>query len=283
MTVIDKAVIINGDDFGMRWEVNEAIVRAHKQGVLTSTTIMANMPLAAEAIKLSKEMPQLGVGVHLNLSKGKPLSNDQIVKSLLNANGELFLSQRKLWARSVLRWKIRKAIYAELAAQIQWVLDNGIKATHLDSHYHIHIFPIVYSIVCSLAKRFDIKAIRWVYEPKSVVHLPWPLFTEECSRQANSYRKWAWFNRLQNSNLLKSGALLGVSHRGKIDVNFFRAAATYSPAMVTEVMTHPAVASSEYDKETGKKRQAELNALCDERTKKYFKDAKVKLAHYGHI
>ena len=280
---MDKAVIINGDDFGMRWEVNEAIVRAHKQGVLTSATIMANMPLAEEAIKSAKEIPSLGVGVHLNLSKGKPVSNDQIVKSLLNENGELYLSQGKIWTKSILRWKTRRAIYTELAGQIQWVIDKGIRPTHLDSHYHIHIFPIVYSIVCSLAKRFNIGAIRWVYEPKSVVRLPWPLFTEEFSRQAKAFRKLARINRIQNGEFLKSGALLGVSHRGRIDVNFFRAAATYSPTMVTEVMTHPAVTSSEYDKETGQRRQAELNALCDERTKRYFKDAQVKLAHYGQV
>ena len=83
---MEKQIIINGDDFGLRDEVNEAIVKAHTEGVLTSASIMVNMPAAEKAVKLAKDLPELGIGVHLNLSKGKATSDNPVVKNLLERN-----------------------------------------------------------------------------------------------------------------------------------------------------------------------------------------------------
>ena len=77
---MDKRLVINADDFGLCDGVNRAVAQAHTDGVLTSTTLMANMPAAEEAVKIAKEMPSLGVGIHLNLTEGPPVSKDQSVK-----------------------------------------------------------------------------------------------------------------------------------------------------------------------------------------------------------
>jgi hopanoid biosynthesis associated protein HpnK len=281
---MDKRLIINADDFGLCSGVNEAVAQAHTSGVLTSTTIMANMPAAEAAVKLAKQMPHLGVGVHLNLSNGRPLSKDGSVNCLLDNTGCFALSTAKLSLLSIARRKIRNAIRTEFAAQIQWVLDNGIKPTHLDSHKHIHCFPAIFPIVCDLARRFEIKAIRFIFEPKQLLAMPWPLPSEGGRRRARKARILAKINRLQNSDFLKTDCLLGVAHMGKIDVNFFKAVALYNSAATTEIMTHPG-----FDDETEKRkssmhqRKGELDALCSERTKQYLRNAGVKLIHYGQL
>lgn len=280
---MERFVIINGDDFGMRQEVNEAIRKAHTKGVLTSATIMANMPAAEEAVKIAKELPDLGVGVHLNVSRGRSLCQEPAAKLLVDDNGRFRYSQFKLLALATASYSIRKAILAEFGSQIQWVIDKGIRPTHLDSHYHIHTFPMIFSIVCSLASRFRIKAIRRPYEPKAVSGLPWPISSDKGKNRAKIYRTLASVNRFQNSDFIRNEAFIGIAHTGRIDVNFFKAAALYSYAPVTEVMTHPAVNSGAFEKETGLQREAELKALCDERTRRYFADADVNLVHYGQL
>ncbi|UCE99781.1 MAG: ChbG/HpnK family deacetylase [Planctomycetota bacterium] len=282
---MDKRIIINADDFGLSDTINEAVKQAHTNGVLTSTTIMTNMPAAKDAVKIAKKLPALGVGVHLNLSIGTPLSNNSSANCLLNKNGELGLPPARLAILSTLSHKFRTAIRTELASQIQWVIDNGLAPTHLDSHKHIHSFPPIFPIVCELAWKFNIPAIRFTYEPKQLSHSPWPLPSEGGRKRAGKIRTMAKINRLQNADFLKTDALLGIVHIGKINVTFFRAVTLYNPVATAEIMTHPAVSdSSEPDKGTMLHQQTtELEALCSERTKEYFKNAKIKLVHFGQL
>jgi len=282
---MDKRIIINADDFGLCDGVNNAVAQAHTNGVLTSATIMANMPAADEAVKMAKQLPNLGVGVHLNLFEGRPLSKDGCIDCLLNAEGGFAFSPPKLSLLSIARRKIRNAIRTELAAQIQWVIDNGLKPTHLDSHKHIHSFPTIFPIVCDLAKRFEIAAIRFTLEPKQLLAMPWPLPSEGGRKRAKAIRIMAKINRIQNSAFLKTDVLLGVAHTGKIDVNFFKAVALYNSAATAEVMTHPGLDDGLEHRQTRLlyQRKVELQALCSERTKQYFKDAGIKLVHYGKL
>jgi predicted glycoside hydrolase/deacetylase ChbG (UPF0249 family) len=282
---MDKRIIINADDFGISSGVNRAVAKAHTDGVLTSTTIMANMPAAEAAVKLAKQMPGLGVGVHLNLFEGKPLSKDGSVNCLLNTDGDFAFSPAKLSLLSAARRKIRNAIRTELAAQIQWVIDNGIKPTHLDSHKHIHGFPAIFPIVCDLAKRFEITAIRFIFEPKQLSSMPWPLPSEGGRARARTTRIMGRINRVQNPDFLKTDCLLGVAHTGKIDMNFFKAVALYNTAATAEIMTHPGFEDGLDPAKTRllHQRRGEFEALCNEKTKQYFKNAGVKLVHYGQL
>jgi hopanoid biosynthesis associated protein HpnK len=282
---MEKRLVINADDFGLCEGVNKGIVEAHSKGVLTSATIMVNMPAAQQAVDLAKRLPKLGVGVHLNLTNGKPLCQDEGVKLLLNAEGDFGLSPGKLSLASLISNKIRAAIEAELAAQIRWVIDNGLKPTHLDSHKHIHSFPTIFPIVCRLAKRFEIPAIRFTYEPKQACRLPWPVTDEESRKRASLVRLMAKINRWQNRAFFKTDALLGVAHTGRINVNFFRAVTLYNTAATAEVMTHPGYT---YDLDVTrtrlvKQREVELEALFSDKTRQYFKEAGIKLVHYGQL
>lgn len=121
-------VIVNADDFGFSEAVNYGILKAHKQGIVTSTTIMANMPGFAHAVALWKKNPTLRVGVHLNITCGKPVLQDH--QTMTNEEGYFVHGQENTYSDY--------EIFEELCAQIEKVLEAGIEIDHLDSHHHIH-------------------------------------------------------------------------------------------------------------------------------------------------
>jgi chitin disaccharide deacetylase len=136
-----KYLITNADDFGFTRDVNQGIVHAHRQGILTATTLMATGSAFDHAVALARENPELDVGVHLVLvgSEGYPPTVARLVASL---------------------GRIR--IYDELARQIGKVVDAGIRPTHLDTHKHTHLLPPVLAAVARLAEEFK---IPWVRRP----------------------------------------------------------------------------------------------------------------------
>lgn len=143
---MNKSLIINADDFGLSSGVNSAIVACYEAGSLSSTTLMVNMPATEDAIVLAKEYPALGVGLHFNLSSGKPLCPPDKVKSLVASNGEFH--QRGVAEKKAISRQFRSnEILAELKAQWGLLLDNDLAPTHIDSHQHIHVFPVVFDVV----------------------------------------------------------------------------------------------------------------------------------------
>jgi predicted glycoside hydrolase/deacetylase ChbG (UPF0249 family) len=286
-----RQIIVNADDFGLCQGVNKGIAEAHTAGILTSATIMANMPAAEQAVEIAHKLSNLGVGVHLNLTEAKPLSQDSNVKQLLESLNKIsqfnpLSVPGKLAIISSFSTKVRIAIEAEFTAQIQWVIERGIKPTHLDSHKHIHSFPIIFKIVCRLANRFGIPAVRYTYEPGQVSKKPWPVIYDiDGSKRAASLRMMAKINRWQNPAFFKTYALLGVAHTGNINVDFFKAVSLYNTASIAEIMTHPGYTDGLDANATRlvEQRQVELEAICSETTKRYFKEAGIKLVHYGQL
>jgi len=278
-------LIVNADDFGLCEGVNKAVEQAHTEGILTSTTIMAGMPAAGRAVELASEMPSLGVGVHLNLFDSTPISKDQRVKILLNANGRFGLSLGKLAVKSVLSKTFREAVEIEFAAQIQWLISGGIKPTHLDSHKHVHAIPSIYPIVVRLAERFGIGAIRWPFEPARLSGPDWPTPPKGGKTRARIVRMMAGCNRRQNDTFIKNDVFLGVAHTGKIDVDFWRQVARTGFRGVVEVMTHPGFIEGLDPRRTRliEQRRIELEALCSEEIRKCLADANIELTHYGKL
>jgi chitin disaccharide deacetylase len=155
-----KQLILNADDFGMTLGVNEGIVRAHRDGVLTSTTLMANGLAFADAVKKAEENPKLGVGCHLVLVGGKPVAPVEQVPSLVDAKGNLPDSLPEFVARVSAGLIKKEEIERELRAQILKIQNAGVVLSHLDSHKHTHAHPKVMDVVGKMAQEFGIRKIR---------------------------------------------------------------------------------------------------------------------------
>jgi hopanoid biosynthesis associated protein HpnK len=278
-----RKLIINADDFGLCRGVNRAVIEAHTTGVLTSATIMANMPASDEAIELTKKTPTLGVGVHLNVSEGKPLSTDSAVQPLLDDSGKFKYSAYKLAFKTLANKKILKAVEVELAAQISSIIDRGIKPTHLDSHKHFHCFPPVYRIVCSLANDFGIGAIRWPWEPATVCFGDWPPVDFADKMRAFLARQMALSCQRQDRRFIKNDVFFGTAHTGRIDDAFWSEVSKTQFVGVAEAMTHPGYLEGLENTRLLEQREVELKWLCDPSTKQTLAEAGLELINYGNI
>lgn len=155
-----KRLIVNADDFGLTKGVSQGIIDAHSDGIVTSTSLMANGNAFEESVALARKYPNLGMGAHLNLTQGKPVAPLSRVRSLVNSDGRLRLSPYSLWSAMLTR-KIRiSEIEAELRAQIEKILMADVSLTHLDGHKHVHILPRISEVVIRLAQEYGIRSIR---------------------------------------------------------------------------------------------------------------------------
>ena len=141
--------MVNADDFGFTPDVNQGIVEAHRGGILTATTLMANGDAFEDAVRLAREVPTLDIGCHLVLIGGRSL-----------VTGKPFPSTAPQLVAALAGCQIR--VYEELAAQVRRILEAGIRPTHLDTHKHTHLAPPVLDAVARLCQDFG---IRWVRRP----------------------------------------------------------------------------------------------------------------------
>jgi chitin disaccharide deacetylase len=143
-----KRLLVNADDFGLSPGANLGILRAHREGIVTSATIMVNMPAAPEAFRLAKTTPTLGVGLHITLTGGRPLSD---APSLTGPDG-CFLKLPELAAQAR-----PQELAREIQAQVDAFLAVGLRPTHLDSHHHVHLeIPAVGAIVARLGAELSL-------------------------------------------------------------------------------------------------------------------------------
>jgi predicted glycoside hydrolase/deacetylase ChbG (UPF0249 family) len=159
-----KRLIINADDFGFTKGINAGIVRAHRTGIVTSTTLMANGEAFEEAIDLAQANPSLGVGCHLSIVGGDPVAPKSQIKSLLETDGELPPTLTRLALKLARRSVRHEEIVIEFRAQLERITRRGIKLTHLDTHKHSHTQPQVMRALAVVAAEFGIKCVRNPFE-----------------------------------------------------------------------------------------------------------------------
>jgi chitin disaccharide deacetylase len=154
-------LIVNADDFGYSEAVNKAILTGFESALLTSTSLMANMPGFDDAVGILRRgnVAEQQVGVHLNLTEGFALSGAVADCPTFCAPDGRFVYRRD---RSLFRLsrKERVAVYEELRRQLERVLAAGIRPTHLDSHHHVHTEWAIAPLVCRLARTYGIRRVR---------------------------------------------------------------------------------------------------------------------------
>ena len=146
-----KKLIVNADDFGYSEEINKGIIESHLNGIVTSTSMIVNMPGFKSAVKLAKKHTSLDIGIHLNLTEGTACTS-----STLSPKGKF--STR--YTSFILKNYSKEEIEAELEAQIKKLETAGIKISHIDAHEHVHVSSLVFDVIVSLAKKYKIMFIR---------------------------------------------------------------------------------------------------------------------------
>ena len=156
-------LIRNADDFGKSEEVNRAILTCFQKGYIDRTTLMANMPFAAQAVEIAKkEGFSDRVGIHLNLTEGMPLTEPIRSNPLLcDANGRFHAAFRQTTKYRLYMDQLSKEqIYTELDAQLAQYANWGLTLFHVDSHHHVHTDYPIFSVLKKLAKKYRFSSVR---------------------------------------------------------------------------------------------------------------------------
>ncbi|WP_088014861.1 chitin disaccharide deacetylase [Gottfriedia acidiceleris] len=153
-------LIVNADDYGYSKGVNYGIIEAHLNGIVNSATMMMNMYAVEHGIELARLHPTLGIGVHLVLTAGKPLLTD--LQTIVDENGA-FLKNSYWYDNPIINVD---EVEKEWDAQIQKFLSFGLKPTHLDSHHHVHMIPILHPVIAKLSQKYNL-SVR--ISPKSQI------------------------------------------------------------------------------------------------------------------
>ncbi len=283
-----KCLIVNADDFGLTAGVNRAVIEAHTSGIVTSTTVMVNMPAFDEAVRLAKEYPSLGVGLHFNITQGAPVAEASRVSSLLNERGEFFGTSTAL-LRQMLMGRLRLTdIETELRAQIEKALQAGLRLTHVDSHKHSHALPPVCEIIANVIGEYGIRAVRL---PRETWRLPTRNFSAKLLKQ--SLGAWGLSqlcrvseSKLQRARVKTANAFFGVTHTGFWSKRWLLDLIVNLPEGVSELMTHPGYDDAELRQANTRlleSRAMEFSLLTDHDVAAAVRESSVQLINYAQL
>ena len=260
-----RTLAVNADDFGFTRDVNDGILEAHVNGILTSTTLMATGGAFDHALRLAKEHPSLDIGCHLVLVGAPPLPGT--VAKLIQA---------------VALKRIR--VYDELAAQVRRILDAGLAPTHLDTHKHTHLLPAVLDGVARVAEEFR---IPWVRRP-----FDFPLQPGGIGWERRAVNRALGLVRGRVERVLRSHGCRFTDHFAGFQMTGnYNAAALVSliralPDGSTEFMCHPGRCGEEL-RSAGTRlkesRELELRALTSPEVRAALNESNVRLAGFDRL
>jgi predicted glycoside hydrolase/deacetylase ChbG (UPF0249 family) len=145
---VARRLIVNADDFGRAEGIDRGIVRAHRDGIVTSATLMTNAPATAHAARLARETPSLDVGVHLVLTYARPLTDPSRLRSIVRDDGT-FPRPTELLERRIVREEALVEYRAQFGRARELI---GRDPSHVDSHHWVHDHPALSWALCELAR-----------------------------------------------------------------------------------------------------------------------------------
>jgi hopanoid biosynthesis associated protein HpnK len=160
-----RRLIVNADDFGRSPAINEAVIRAHQEGILTTASLMVNEAGCEEAVALARKNPWLGVGLHITLLCGHSALPPAKLPGLVNAHGKFSENPALAGMRLFFLRGLRDQLRAEIHAQFQRFHQTGLTLDHVNGHLHLHLHPTVFRILMAEAAALGIKRMRLTVDP----------------------------------------------------------------------------------------------------------------------
>ena len=179
-----RRLVVNADDFGLSHSVNKAVVRAHREGILTTASLMTNEPGFDEAVKLAKENPRLGVGLHLTLLMGHSALAPGKIPGLVNARGEFSNNPVGVGMSYFFKRSLREQLRAEIHAQFEKFRTTGLPLDHVNGHLHLHLHPAIFNILMEDSEKLGIRQMR---------------FTRDCLARSRRMASGRWFYRVSHA------------------------------------------------------------------------------------
>jgi hopanoid biosynthesis associated protein HpnK len=179
-----RRLIVNADDFGLSRSVNEAVIRAHREGILTSASLMVNEAGFNEAVKLARENPKLGVGLHLTLLYGHSVLPPDQIPGLVNASGVFVGNSVHVGMKYFFKRNLLAQLRAEIHAQFEKFRATGLPLDHVNGHLHLHLHPVIFKILMQDSEMLGIRHLR---------------LTRDCLSRSRKISCGHWFYRVSHA------------------------------------------------------------------------------------
>jgi chitin disaccharide deacetylase len=285
-----KLLIVNADDFGLSPGINAGIIEGFEKGVLTSASIMVNAPAFEQAVKLAHTHEGLGIGVHLNVLRGKAVLPPAEIPSLVDPTGRFIRSPVSLCC-DVLRKRVDlDHLSSEFSAQIQRAFEAGLRPSHVNSEKHVHMYPPIFARVVKLAEKYGITAVRWTgqypgarslirWNPRSYRGILVSLCATLCRKH------------LDGGAVISNDYFYGLMETGSLTAEAFKGILPRLKNGVTEIMCHPGYVGQDLQEafqtmgtsSLVTSRELELQTLTDPTLPACIDAARAQLIHYGDI
>ena len=263
-----RKLVVNADDFGFTRDVNRGIVEAHRNGILTSTTLMATGAAFDDAVCLARENPALDIGVHLVLV-GEPPFPITIAQLM----------------RAMLLGRIR--IYEELRAQVRRILDAGLEPTHLDTHKHTHLLPPVLDAVGRLSEEYKIPWVRRPFDfPLTPATRPGIGWAKRTTSHALGVVRSRFARVLARHGCRSTDHFAGFQITGRYNAAELAQLIRALPEGSTEFMCHPGICGDELRgarTRLKESRERELRALTSPEVRAALAESGVELVSYRSL
>lgn len=237
-----RQLIVTADDFGLAVAVNEAIERGHREGILSTTSLMVAAPATADAVARAHRLASLRVGLHVVLVNGRPALPPERVPLLVDARGMFESDLFRAGIRYFFTPGIRAQLEAEIRAQFAAFAATGLPLDHVNAQNHLHVHPTVLSLILKVGREYGARAVRIPREPF------WPswraMHTHAAARLANSalLLPWLWLMRLRLrlAGIATNDYVFGMIDTGHMTPERVRRYLEHLPHGVSEIYVHPA-------------------------------------------
>jgi chitin disaccharide deacetylase len=268
-----KQLVVNADDFGFTPDVNEGIIKTHREGILTAATLMANGEAFQNAVALALQTPSLDIGCHLVLVQGRSL-----------VSGNPLPETPYALLAAIARRQIQ--VYRELRAQVERIVAAGIQPTHLDTHKHTHLVPAVLDAAARLAEEFGIGWVRRPFDfPLTAGHGTVPIL-KQLTSSVLGFARPRFHRVLQAHRCRTTDHFAGFRITGRLRTPELVALLGALPEGSTELMCHPGRCGEALRRARTRlkeSRQAELEALTAPEVREAVNRAGIELVDYRRL
>jgi hopanoid biosynthesis associated protein HpnK len=270
-----RRLIVNADDFGRTASINQAVIRAHREGILTATSLMVNEPACEEAVALARENPNLGVGLHLTLLCGHSALPPEQIPGLANAKGEFTTNPPGAGFRYFFQSSLREPLRREIHAQFQRFHATGLPLDHVNGHLHIHLHPTVFRILMTDAAQLGIKHLRLTFDPLRLnLRLASGHFAYRALQAAIFHPLSARARPvLAQRGIRHTDAVFGLLQNARVDEDYVNRLLPQLPAGDSELYSHPSL--DEF--------KNEFDALISPRAQEQVRKLGIKLIRYQDL
>src|SRR5438034_10830459 len=270
-----RRLIVNADDFGRSRSINQAVLRAHREGILTTASLMVNGGAGDEAIELARQNPQLGVRLHVSLVCGTSALPPGAIPGLVDADGNFSSHSVASGIRYFFRPELRPQLEREIEAQFERFRVTGLPLDHVNGHLHFHLHPVVFGILMGRARDWGITRFR---------------LTSDCFRLNRRLASGRFLYRashalifgllaprarsvLRQRGIKHTAAVFGLLQNARVDGEYVTRLIPQLPPGDSELYSHPSL--DEF--------KSEFEALISPRIRSLIQEHNVRLIRYQDL